>query len=194
MRVNVFAAPKCDEGREIQTAGREGIDMPKDKTTAPNWATLMPSMPYIDIESLITANQKGLKATVEMQEHMMRLMARINGELLSFLGRRLDQDRAMAKELTTCKSPQDAVAVCRRFFETAMKQYTEEMGFLSSICAGCQSRSKKGPRTGVKVGHLVGRRAAPDKVVQAVFSGVQFFDFRLWRRRKLLPFISRMWT
>lgn len=94
----------------------------------------MPVMPF-DIEPMIAANQRGFTAAAEAQNHMMKRLAEINSELFGFVSRRLVRDRETAKELAKCHSPQDAVAVCAKFAETAMKDYSEEMGVLAGAYA-----------------------------------------------------------
>ena len=40
---------------------------------------------------------------------------------------------AAVKEMAACKSPQDAMALFGTFFETAMRQYSEEIGQISAM-------------------------------------------------------------
>lgn len=113
--------------------------MAKATETQKNNASFMPTLPAFDLEPLIAANQRGLKAAAEAQEHMLHRMAKVSDELFRFVDRRLERDRETAKELGACKSPQDAAKVCGKFFETAVKEYSQEMGLLAGIYAD-QSR------------------------------------------------------
>ncbi len=106
--------------------------MAKAKTTAP---TTFPTMPNFDIEPLIAANQRGLQAAAEANAHALQRMSKVSGEMFRFVDQRLKQDRDVVKEFATCKSPQDAAAVCGKFFENAVQQYSEELGRLAGIYA-----------------------------------------------------------
>ncbi|MEM7545392.1 MAG: phasin family protein [Pseudomonadota bacterium] len=88
-----------------------------------------------DMEPIIAANQRSFQAAAEAQNHMMKRLALMNKELFGFFNRRLIQDREMAHELARCKTPQDAVAICAKFAETAVKDYSEEVGVLAGAYA-----------------------------------------------------------
>ncbi|MEM9012534.1 MAG: phasin family protein [Pseudomonadota bacterium] len=108
--------------------------MAKASTDTPRFDAIA-ALPGFDIEPLIAANQRGLKAAAEAQEHMLRRIAKMHEELFRFADRRLQHDRSTARELAACKSPQDAAAVCGKFFESAMKQYSEEVTLLAGLYA-----------------------------------------------------------
>jgi hypothetical protein len=94
--------------------------------------TPMP-MPQFDIEPLIAVNQRGVKAAAEAQDHMLRRVSAMSDEVFRFLDRRLERDREVVRELSSCRSPQDAVALYGQYFEETMKQYSEEMGLLAGL-------------------------------------------------------------
>ncbi|MEM8755882.1 MAG: phasin family protein [Pseudomonadota bacterium] len=93
-----------------------------------------PIAPF-DLEPMIAANQRGLQAVAEAQSHMFRRLTKMNSELFGFIDRRLERDREAAKELAGCKSPQEAVEVCARFTEAAIKDYSEEAGLIAGLYA-----------------------------------------------------------
>lgn len=93
----------------------------------------MPQMPAVDIAPIIEANKRGLEAAAQANSHALRRMAKVNQELFGFVTRRLEHDRAAVKEMAACKSPQDAMALFGTFFETAMRQYSEEIGQISAM-------------------------------------------------------------
>lgn len=109
--------------------------MPKASTPTQNNGTSIPVVPTFDIEPVFSAHQRGLKAISEAQEHMFHSMAKVSGELFHFVDRRLENDRETARQLAGCKSPQEAAAVYGKFFETAMQQYSREMGLLAGLYA-----------------------------------------------------------
>ncbi|MEM7057117.1 MAG: phasin family protein [Pseudomonadota bacterium] len=106
--------------------------MTKAKATEASVASMVPQF---DLEPLIAASQRSLKAATEAQDHALRRMTKLNSEIYRFINRRLDQDRDMVKELATCKTPMDAAGVCGKFMENAVKQYSEEMGLMAGIYA-----------------------------------------------------------
>lgn len=100
-----------------------------------NSQTGLGALPPLDIAPIIEANQRGLQAAAQANSHALQRMAKVNKELFGFVTRRLDHDREAVKKLATCKSPQDAMALFGTFFETAMKQYSDEIGQLSAMYA-----------------------------------------------------------
>lgn len=86
-----------------------------------------------DLEPLIVANQKSLKAASEANGHLLKRLATLNTELSRFIERRLEQDRKTARELAACTTPPEAFAAYGRFFERAVKQYSDEMGLLAGL-------------------------------------------------------------
>ncbi|MGF1475261.1 MAG: phasin family protein [Geminicoccaceae bacterium] len=90
-------------------------------------------MPMMDISEFMNANQKGFKAAVEAQSHLLGRMAAVQSELFKFLNRRLNEDQEAARELAACKSATDAYTICSKFFETAAQQYSDEMGRLAGM-------------------------------------------------------------
>lgn len=104
----------------------------------PNGSDLNPMKMYyapFNMEPLLAANQRGLQAAAEAQNHMIKRLASMNRELFNFVNRRLSSDRDTANELARCKSPEDAVAICAKAAEQAMKDYSEEVGYLAGAYA-----------------------------------------------------------
>ncbi|MFT7040634.1 MAG: hypothetical protein ACJAW4_003362 [Paracoccaceae bacterium] len=93
----------------------------------------LPKMPPLDMVPIIAANKRGLEAATQANTHALKRMALVNRELFGFVTRRLEHDRAAVKQLSTCKSPQDAMALFGTFFETAMRQYSEEISQMSAM-------------------------------------------------------------
>lgn len=95
----------------------------------------VPFMPQFDFTSMLSANRRGLRAAHEAQSHMLRRMAEMNDELYQFADRRMQANRAAAEKLSECKSLPEVWGVCGTFVETAVQQYSEEMGLLAGVCA-----------------------------------------------------------
>jgi hypothetical protein len=91
------------------------------------------ALPPLDLAPILEANKRGLEAAAQANSHALQRMAKVNQELFGFVTRRLEHDRAAVKDLASCKSPQDAMALFGTFFETAMRQYTEEIGQISAM-------------------------------------------------------------
>lgn len=98
-------------------------------------ADTQPFATFFDVGAMIAANQRGLEAAADAQREMLGRMSQVTSEVLNFVGRRIEHDRDTAKRLASCRSPQDAVALYGEFFESAVKEYTEEIGVLAGICA-----------------------------------------------------------
>ncbi|MEX2519713.1 MAG: phasin family protein [Paracoccaceae bacterium] len=90
--------------------------------------------PTVDIEAIFDANQRVLQAAVETQARMLRGMAKVNGEVRGFIGRRVECDRVAARRLAACRTPQDAITVYQEFIESALNDYSAEIGLLAGIC------------------------------------------------------------
>ena len=88
-----------------------------------------------DLEPVFAANQRGLKAAAEAQAHLFARLTKVNTELFSFVDRRLQRDREVARDLANCATPQEAAELCARFAESAIHDYSEEAGVLARICA-----------------------------------------------------------
>ncbi|MCR9176925.1 MAG: phasin family protein [Alphaproteobacteria bacterium] len=91
------------------------------------------AVPPVDIEPLLEVNQRGIEAVAQANSHVLQNMARLNSEIFQFVSRRLEHDRKTAKEFAACSSPQEAYSVCGKFLESAMKQYSEEMGVITGL-------------------------------------------------------------
>lgn len=87
----------------------------------------------LGIEPLLQANQRGVEAVAEANSQVLENVAKFNSEILHFVNQRLDHDRKAAKELAACSSPQEAYEVCGKFLESAMKQYSDEMGIIAGL-------------------------------------------------------------
>jgi len=103
-----------------------------NKSGAPDLTT---SVSRMGLEPLIEANQRGLAAMVEAQEHVLKRVTEIGSEMFQFADRRMAQDSETLNGLAACKSPLDAAQICGKFYETAMQQYFEEAGKLAGMCA-----------------------------------------------------------
>lgn len=88
-----------------------------------------------DVGGMIAANQRGFEAAAEAQRRMLGRMSQVTSEVMNFVGRRLERDRDTVRRLADCRSPQDAVALYGEFVESAVKEYTEEIGVLAGLCA-----------------------------------------------------------
>lgn len=87
----------------------------------------------VDLEPLIVASQRSLKAASQANGHLLKRLVKLNSELTRFVERRLQQDRKTARELAACTNAPDALAVYGRYFERAVKQYSDEMGLLAGV-------------------------------------------------------------
>jgi len=90
----------------------------------------------LDLRALGTANQPGLAAMADMHQHMLKRAADVNGEMLSFLKRRLESDSQCMKELTTCKSLPEVYSTYAAFMQKMMRDYAEEMSAVATLYAG----------------------------------------------------------
>jgi hypothetical protein len=61
-------------------------------------------------------------------------ISRLAAEAVTFLGRRLQADRAVLKSLAAAGTPQDAALVWARFLDRAMTDYSGEIELMSAIC------------------------------------------------------------
>ena len=88
-----------------------------------------------DFGAMFAANQTGMQALAQTQQQMMRGITRMNGEMLDFVNRRLENDRAAMREMAGCKTVSEALSVYSRFLQGMMKDYTEEATTLAGMCA-----------------------------------------------------------
>lgn len=91
------------------------------------------TLPTLDIDPLLEANQRQFEAVAEANSQVLENVAKFNNEILQFVNQRLEHDRKVAKELAACSSPQEAYGVCGKFLESAMKQYSQEMGIIAGL-------------------------------------------------------------
>ena len=106
--------------------------MANAKSTTPS---PLKNMAPFDIQPLFAVNQRSFQAAAEANAQAMKRMSRVSEEMFRFVDQRLKQDRDVVKEFATCKSPQDAASVCGEFFQTAVQQYSEELGRLAGLYA-----------------------------------------------------------
>lgn len=109
--------------------------MPKDDSNPVGAAEVTTLIAPLDLEPMIAANQRGLKAAAEAQAHLFARLNRMNAELFAFIDRRLQRDRETARAFAGCATPQEAAMVCARAAEAAVKDYTQEAGLLAGFCA-----------------------------------------------------------
>jgi hypothetical protein len=91
------------------------------------------TIPSLDFDPLLQANKRSVEAVAEANSQVLENVAKFNNEILQFVNQRLEHDRKVAKELAACSSPQEAYGVCGQFLESAMKQYSEEMGIIAGL-------------------------------------------------------------
>ncbi|MCF8468577.1 MAG: phasin family protein [Sneathiella sp.] len=102
-----------------------------EKTVASaNGAEILDLAVPFDIESLFGMNQKFCKT-----------MMVCNEELITFGRNRLKEDLDVPQKLAECKSPQDVMNVYLGFYQTALKQYTDEASHLTKICTEMNAES-----------------------------------------------------
>ncbi|GAB5469993.1 MAG: hypothetical protein Kilf2KO_30230 [Rhodospirillales bacterium] len=109
--------------------------MPKTGPNANTFGQTMMPTPSFDLQPVIAANQRGMKAVAEAQEHLFSRAVKMNEEIHRFVSRRLEHDRSTMQQLSTCKSPQEAFAVWGTFMEKATQQYSEGIGLLAELYA-----------------------------------------------------------
>lgn len=90
-------------------------------------------MQGFDLSQMFAGGDRGLKAMVEAQQHLIDRIATMNREIADFVERRLEHDRETLQDLGSCKTPQEAMVVWGKFVETASRQYADEMGTLASL-------------------------------------------------------------
>lgn len=92
-------------------------------------------MARFDASRLIEGNQRAMRAALEAQTHGLQHMAKIGSSVFEFVQRRLKQDADLAQKLGTCKTPQDAYAAYHDFFDTAVREYSDEFSSLAGLYA-----------------------------------------------------------
>lgn len=95
--------------------------------TMPGLAAPMAFAPFVAV------NQHGLSAALEVNDHILKRMAKVGSEVFQFVDRRLKHDFDTAKDLASCTTPQDAVTLYGQYVETAMRQYSEEISVLANL-------------------------------------------------------------
>jgi len=95
--------------------------------TMPGFATPMTFEPFVAV------NQRGLSAALEVNDHILKRMAKVGSEVFQFVDRRLKHDLDTAKDLASCTTPQDAVTLYGQYVETTMRQYSEEISLLANL-------------------------------------------------------------
>lgn len=75
-----------------------------------------------------------VEAMAGMNQKFYKMMMSCNEEIMTFGRNRLKEDLDMPQKLAECKSPQEMMGVYLGFYQTAVKQYTDEAGELTRIC------------------------------------------------------------
>lgn len=87
----------------------------------------------LDLEKAFNMNQRNFETVGEINQCFCKAMQTCNEELMVFGSDRLKKDFAIPQQLAECKTPQDVINVYNDFFQTALKQYTEEATTLAKI-------------------------------------------------------------
>ncbi|WP_157982187.1 phasin family protein [Oceanicella sp. SM1341] len=103
-------------------------------TTKPTPADAYSMEQHFSVAPFIEAQQRALKATLDIQSQAMARAARFGTEYADFLRQRLEEDRKAAVEAASCRTPQEMLTLSTAFMETAVKQYGEEFSSLAQIC------------------------------------------------------------
>lgn len=107
--------------------------MPKPLPNGPTtWETGNLAMP-IRIDTLMSVAKPALAAMAEFNGRLLENATKLNAEWAEFLGRRLQEDIAVAQRLAACKSAQEAQDVCVDYWKTAFAQYQDEFGQLAKM-------------------------------------------------------------
>ena len=109
--------------------------MPKTSRKAMSAEMATAPVAPLDLEPMLAANQRNVQAMAEAQTHLIQRFSKMNAEMFNFINRRLERDRAAAREMATCKNAQEAAEGYASFAETAMKDYSEEFGVIAGIFA-----------------------------------------------------------
>lgn len=86
-----------------------------------------------DFKSTFDVNQKSLETAGKMNRKLCEAMQECNEELVNFGSNRLKEDFSVSLQLAECETVQDFVSVYTDFFQTAVKQYTEEANKLTRL-------------------------------------------------------------
>jgi hypothetical protein len=89
----------------------------------------------LDASRLMEANQRTLRAALEAQSHGFQHCAKIGTSVFEFVQRRLKHDAELAQTLGAAKTPQDAYAAYHDFFDTAVREYSDEFTALATLYA-----------------------------------------------------------
>jgi len=89
------------------------------------------------IHSAFQAYFSGLETLGQTYDPLMKGMARTQLELFGFANRRTQAYMQMPARLAQCRTPQDLVNAQFQFWRTAMADYTESLGRVTSALASC---------------------------------------------------------
>ena len=78
-------------------------------------------------------NRPTLAAMAEVNGKVYENIATMNRNWVAFVNRRLKEDFAMPKQLSTCKTVQEMYGVYAEFFQTALTDYQSEFEQMSKI-------------------------------------------------------------
>jgi Phasin protein len=86
-----------------------------------------------DFQSAFEMNRKNLETASVMNQKLYEALRVYNEELVKFGSIRLKEDFDIPQQLSECKTAQDFVTVYTDFFQTALKQYSDEANALAKI-------------------------------------------------------------
>ncbi len=89
-------------------------------------------------ETLLTGMASGIypkavQSIARMHSEVFDAWMTCNLELMDFYKGRYQQDRALAKAVTQCANPSEAIGVCMDFWGRAMTDYSGEAGKLANL-------------------------------------------------------------
>lgn len=95
----------------------------------------------VDVDSFVAFNRDAIESVGELNKRLTENFAVCREEAVSFFGRRLKHDFDMPQQLMACKTPQEVYDVYMDFFQTARKDYLEEVGRLAELSTNIASSS-----------------------------------------------------
>jgi len=91
--------------------------------------------PEAPMAAFMAGSGEGIETALESQRAILDGMAEIGQEVMTFMSRRLQEDMDASQSLMTCKTPEEAFHVQRRFAETATREYFEEARKVMELAA-----------------------------------------------------------
>lgn len=105
------------------------------KVDRPDPGTTGTAPTSIDASRLVESNHRALRAALEAQSHGFRHMAKIGASVFDFVQRRLKHDAEFAQAVGTARNPQEAYEAYHDFFDTAVREYSDEFTALAGLYA-----------------------------------------------------------